>query len=181
MSRIFCGLAAYYVVRLGYYPVAIVNSSLITARSLNSEYLVAYQYYSRVLADKKEFDVQSLDFQKELRRAALNDLIENHLVYEELKVKIGNDLEGVVEGRIEISEADRLNLEEAAQVLYGLSLTNFKEIILVPRARREILEGRLSSEKKSLDGWLADASQSAKVFILTPEFFWDKNKVAVRD
>ena len=76
---------------------------------------------------------------------------------------------------------DEPALKHAAENLYGMTLVDFNEMILIPQARREILEGRLYLEKQNLDDWLAQALGSARVTILTPEFIWDNNKVALRD
>lgn len=180
LAIIFSGLSAYYVIHLGYYPVAIVNYNLISARSLSDEYAVAYRYYAKVLGENSDVDLNSNELKKELRRATLNDLIEKSLIYQELKSKVGKELAYLIEGKINLEGINKEKLEEAASVLYGLSLADFKEMVLVPKAQKEILEGRLFLEKKTYDEWLSGASGNAKVFILTPEFYWDKNKVVLR-
>lgn len=182
LTIVFFGLGSYYFIHFGYYPVAIVNSKLITAKALNEEYVVAYRYYAgaALLAGKVE-EIGKPEFKKELRRATLNDLIEKVFISGELQKRIGEDLGGIVQNKISASVSDTDNLEEAAQSLYGLSLADFQEMVLVPQAKREILEGRLFLEKKELGGWLVEAASNAKVFILTPEFYWDINKVALRE
>jgi hypothetical protein len=179
LAIIFVGLASYYVVHFGYYPIAIVNGSVIFSRSLTDEYFVAYRYYANLLGPQNE-EVASLEFKKELRRAVLNDLIEKSLIRQELKTRVGKDLNSLVENKTKIS-AKGDDMEEAANLLYGLSLVDFREMVLVPKAQREILEGRLFLENKTIENWLAEAAENASVFILTPEFYWDKNRVALRD
>ncbi len=178
---VFVSLGAYYFVRFGYYPVAIINFRLITASALNEEYAVVYRYYAgAVLLPGKNVEMESLEFKKELRRATLQDLIEKSLISQELEKRVGRDLVGIVEKKINFSTDNKQNLEEAARLLYGLNLADFKEMILAPRAEREILEGRLFLEKKNLDEWVAEATGDARVFILTPEFFWKDGSVVLR-
>lgn len=179
LAIIFVGLASYYVVHFGYYPIAIVNGNLVFARSLTDEYFVAYRYYANLLGPQND-RVASLEFKKELRRATLNDLIEKSLIGQELKNRVGRDLDSLVDNKIKIP-AKSDDVEKAANLLYGLSLADFREMVLVPKAQREILEGRLFLEKKNIEEWLVGAAENASVFILTPEFYWDKNRVALRD
>ena len=175
---VFAGLGFYYLVHFGFYPLAVINGSLVSARSFNEEFVLAYQYYARALAGQT--DVSSKEFQKELRRATLNSLIQKALISAGLKEKVGNDLDSIVENKISAQKIDSQTLEQAARAVYGLSLADFKQMVLIPQAQREILEGRLTLEKKKFEDWLVEATQAAKVFILTPEFYWDKNKVVTR-
>lgn len=178
---VFFGLGSYYFIHFGYYPVAIVNYKLITAKALNEEYVAAYRYYAGAsLLVGKADDIDKPEFKKELRRATLNDLIEKVFINKELQKRIGKDLGGIIQNKISASANGKDNLEEAAKSLYGLNLADFREMVLEPRAEREILEGRLFLEKKDLNSWLSEAAQDAKVFIVTPEFYWDSNKVALR-
>jgi hypothetical protein len=178
LSVIFVGLGFYYLVHFGFYPLAIVNGHLVSARSFNNEFLAAYQYYSRVLAG--QMDVNSREFRGELRRATLAGLIQKSLISAELKEKVGDDLKTIVYNKIGAGGANTEALERAAQTVYGLSLADFKQMILIPQAEREVLEGRLFLEKKKLEDWLASASKNAKVLIVTPEFYWDAGQLIVR-
>ncbi len=176
---IFVGIGAYYFARLGYYPVALVNGSMISARSLNEEFYLAYQYYTSVMTSDNKIILESPEFQKDLRRVALNDLIEKTLIQQELEKRVGNELASVADKKIGLNAEDKKNLEDAALALYGVSLADFTKLILVPKAYREILEDRLITEKSSLEVWLAGAVQKANVKILTLDYLWDKDKAGV--
>ena len=177
---VFTGVASYYVVHLGHYPVAIVNGTMITAKALNEEYAVAFQYYARTLSGQKEINPNSRDVQKELRRATLNDLVQKALISAELKTRVGDDLDSVVESKISTETKDSQALAEAAKILYGLDFVHFKQMVLVPQAEKELLQGRLFLENKKFADWLGEAEKSAKVTILTPEFSWATNKVVAK-
>ncbi|KKU85054.1 MAG: hypothetical protein UY14_C0035G0008 [Parcubacteria group bacterium GW2011_GWA1_47_9] len=176
---IFVGLGVYYFDRLGYYPVALVNGTIISARALNEEFDLAYQYYASVMTVSNKTILESPDFHKDLRRAALNDLIEKTLIRQELEKQVGNGLAGAVDEKVGIRAEDKRDLEDAAQALYGVSLAEFTDLVLVPKAYREILGDRLAEEKSSLDNWLAEAVKMANITILTIEFSWDKDKTSV--
>ncbi len=187
---IFIGITAYYFIHLGHYPVAIVNGSLITAKDLNDANTVATRYYISTLAGENlveqalaihtESDPTSPVIQQELRRATLQDLIDKSLISSELNNRIGRGLNSAVASRLNDVNADNEIVAEAAKLLYGLDFASFKEMVLVPQAERELLEGRLFLEQEKLDSWLASAEIAARVIILTPEFSWDKNKVVLR-
>ena len=185
LAIIFVGIVSYYFIHFGHYPVAIVNGKFITAKALNEEYLVAFQYYVRTLANLGQenddyVDPNSPVVHKELRRAAMHDLIDKALVTEELKKRIGKDVDSAVDNRISAVNADNKEVAEAAKLLYGLDIESFKSMVLVPQAEKELLEGSLYLEQKKFVDWLKQAETDARVTILTPEFAWDTNKVVVR-
>ncbi|MDO8466529.1 MAG: SurA N-terminal domain-containing protein [bacterium] len=179
---LFVGLGAYYMVHFGYYPVAIVNSSLVTANRFETEYAVAYHYYLRALGSNKDSDPRSRGFKRELRRAVLEDLVDQSLIKNDLVFRVGKDLPEIVENKIMTAQKiDLKTIEETAKMLYGLSLADFKSLVLVPQAQKEILQGRLFLEKKDYEKWLQEAKKNAKVFIVTPEFYWQDMGVKLRD
>lgn len=179
---LFVGLGGYYLVHYGYYPIALVNSQIITANRFEIEYAVAYNYYVRALSDAKDTDPKARDFKRELRRAVLDNLIEQALVQQDLNVRVGKDLNQIVQGKILNSQKlDPKTLEETARVVYGLDLSDFQSLVLVPQAEKEILQGRLFLEKKDYEQWLQEAKKTAKVFIVTPEFYWQDASVKLRD
>ena len=177
---VFAGVASYYVIHLGHYPVAIVNGTVVTAKALNEEYAVAFQYYARTLSNQKEINPSSKEVQMELRRASLNDLIQKALISAELESRVGDEFHSVVENKIVSETKDGQALAEAAKILYGLDFVHFKQLVLVPQAEKELLQGRLFLENKKFADWLGEAEKSAKVTILTPEFSWATNKVVTK-
>lgn len=179
---LFVGLGAYYLIHFGYYPVAVANGSIITANKFETEYAVAYHYYSNALADSKETDPRSLGFKKELRRAVMENLIEQALIAQDLAQRVGKDLPGIVANKIlSVQKTDQQTIEKTAKALYGLNLADFKSLVLAPQAQKEILQGRLFLEKQDYEKWLQEAKKNAKVFIITPEFYWQDLSVKSRD
>jgi len=172
------GVSLYYVANQGFFPVAIVNSKLISAKTLNQEYAAAFKYYSAVLDtySGKNSETDFLESRKEIKRAVLDKIIEDTLVYGELKRAVGKDLAAIVDNKIG-DKSEGQNLKEAALTLYGLDAGDFRKLVLAPQARREILAGRLYLEKKDFNQWLAAARVNARVIILSPGFEWKDGKV----
>jgi hypothetical protein len=148
LGIIFLGLAGYYVIRLGHYPLAIVNGDIVSASHFNEEFAAAYRYYSLSLRGEKNVDLRGREFVREIRRATLNDLLEKALISQELESRVGGELSRLVESKLAAQKIDRRSIEESAKVLYGLTLADFTQLVLVPQAEREILEGRLFLENK---------------------------------
>lgn len=178
LSILFLGLGGYYLVHFGYYPVVFVNAKMILARSLHSDFVAAYQYYGNVLGAQGT-DVKSEGFKRELHRQLLNRAIDNILIDGGLKTIVGNDLAQLVEKKLSAPNLSSPELAESVQSLYGLTLPEFRDLVLVPQAEREILEGRLTLEKKEISTWLSEARGLARVLILLPNLSWNGKEVII--
>ena len=143
LAIMFFGLSAYYFANNKYYPVAVVNGEFISARDFEREFNAALVYYQNVIRTYSEqrVDLASVgDFVFELRRATLDNLIEDVLVYNELEDRVSNGLDEAVARKIP-------DFNESAAALYGLSVADFKEMVLVPQAHRELLSSQLEKDK----------------------------------
>ncbi|MEK9186097.1 MAG: SurA N-terminal domain-containing protein [Patescibacteria group bacterium] len=118
---IFLGLAGYYVIRSGYYPLAIVNRTPIFASKFIENYGSALVYYQNILQTyPKDTAFDTSEILDELKRATLDKLIEDVLIYQEL---------GRVVGTTEVSRlvSEKIpNFQESAVSLYGLTPERFK-------------------------------------------------------
>lgn len=171
------GLLVYFASIQGWYPIAIANSRIITARTLVRQTSAANQYYTTVLKIQN-LPAESLD---EIKRAALDKLIENALIYSELleKESRANQL---VSARLDQLNLDKQKIGEVSVALYGLSFSEFRDMVLLPEARKEILVDRLiAGGQQDFAQWLADAKTKASVFILNNQFEWDGAKIELRD
>lgn len=177
LSIIFFSLGFYYFIHAGFYPVAVVNSRLISAKIFEKEYQAALIYYKNALKIYAGQDLNQAtmrDFIIEIRRSTLDNLIVNTLIYGELKRRVGGDLPIILERKMP-------SFKESAAALYGLTGDEFKELVLIPQAYREILDGRLTLEGADFNEWLAKAKQSAKVRLLLSQFEWNGSNIALRD
>lgn len=175
------GFTAFLSVRNGIYPVAMVNFQIISARDLEKDYNAALRYFHNALltygSDPAILEKNSS--QNEVRRATLNKLITDILIFEEAEKRLGGDLDAITE-KIISQNLNSQNLEKAVSEIYGLNLEDFKKQILVGQAHREILEGKMFASKENFDQWLAGASAKARVIILLPDFSWDGKQVVVK-
>lgn len=175
------GIIIFSFVQDGVYPVAMVDYHPIDAKTLDKDYRAALNYFRNALltygSDPKV--LESSVSQKEIRRAALNKLIDDFLIYREAKKRLGSDLGRVTEKIIEQNIKDP-KLESAVKEIYGLSLNDFKSGVLTAQAHKEILEGRMTLNNENFDDWLKKESGQAKIIILLPEFYWDGQQVKTR-
>ncbi len=176
------GLSAYLLVHNGLYPVTIVNFHMISAKTLEKDYDAAFRYFYNALSTygSNPEVLQREVSQKEIRRATLNKLITDRLIYDEVKKRIGGSLDEITEKIID-QNINSAKLEQAVEKIYGLKMEDFKQQILVTQAHREILEGRMLVNKESFDDWLKNTSAQARVVILLPDFYWDGERVKTRD
>jgi hypothetical protein len=178
------GGSLYFVVHQGFYPVAIANSTIITARSFSKEFSAALQSYSVLAHSSKETQSDPLDADsiKELRRLALDALIEKAIIHRALEVKVGSELDALVEKKIASVDLQRKNFPQAVKQLYGLSLSDFETLVMRPQAERELLSGRLTVENQgeTLETLLLKERTAAKVRVFVRGFHWEAGEVKAR-
>ena len=165
------------------YPIAFVNWQLISFQTFKKDSATAIYYYQKTLETYNKNDlavIHSSEVKREIERAVLDKLIENILIHQELRKRLkNNELERMAENKIEEIIKGK-DIEKKVKILYGLSLDEFKERILKPQARQEILASRLLLENKNFDEWLKDVKKQAKVDILLPGFEWNGEGVATK-
>lgn len=171
---IFIGLGAYYIISSGIYPFAIVNGQIITTYAFEQNYLLTKIYYQDLVA-KRDPEINA-----EIKGAALDKTIENTLIYQELRQRMGEGAELAVEERIVAEIQDKPQLASAVQKIYKIGFDQFKHLVLVPQARMELLEAELKKEDRTLEGWLAEKKKSATVKILSRQFRWSGAEVVLR-
>ncbi|HDH31221.1 MAG TPA: hypothetical protein ENH26_00380 [Candidatus Wolfebacteria bacterium] len=165
------------------YPVVLVNYRIISARDFEKDYTVAIHYYQSLFKAYAEdpTELNSKEIKLEIRQVTLDKLIENQLIHKKLKELIGaNDLQNMVDNKIKEIIKKSSNIQKGVELVYGLSLADFKERILIPQAEREILEGQLFFNGEKIDEWLKEIKSVAKVIVLIPGFAWDGEKITIK-
>ena len=168
----------------GFYPIAFVGGKPITWHSFKSNSQAAYYYYktaSRIYGESSD-DLTKPGNLQEINRAVLDKLIENEIISKGLKSIPG--AKQIVKNKLDQALKQSANLKEAVNTLYGIGLDDFVKLILIPQARKEVLEGRLflenSSNSNGFDEWLKKAKKDVKVLILLNDFKWDGEKVVLK-
>ncbi len=180
-------LLAVYLIVVGYWPTAFVNYQPIYYKEFQTDYLISHRYYQNSLkaSGKDPVVLEADEVKNELKRAVLESLIGERLIDEELnKIIKSQDLSRMIEDKIAKNDLNSENFKKGSEMIYGLSPEEFKKSVLVPKAKEEILEGRLISENNPLsnrlDGWLKEKKSRAKIIILLPGFGWNKGEVEIK-
>jgi len=166
----------------GNYPIVFVDFSAISAKDYNKNYLSSLNYYEKALKTYAQ-DLQVLEAdeaKQEIKRAVLDNLIEDILIDRELKKEIKqDDLNVLVEKKInEISESQIA--DKAIETLYGFSYNEFRQRVLKPQAKKEILENRLFLAGIDFDEKMKDIKAQSRVKIFLSELGWNGKEVVIK-
>ena len=180
LALVFFGLLGYYFIHNGYYPIAMVNGEFIGAHRLNKESTVRYSYYTKTaaLGGMTAEDKNSLFF--EFRRMALGGLIEDMLIEQGLRGMTDGDIKKAAEQRLTERETDINGLSTVASTLYGLDLADFKTIVLLPQAKKDMLRERIMERGSDAEDWFAETKKTARVRLFSTQFSWDGNGVVAK-
>ena len=172
--------SGYFFYKNEIFPAAIVNWNIVTQKNLNNYYALSIAHLNKTFflygSDTKT--LENKDTQKQIKAALLNKLIEDSLIYKEVKNRVGEELETIANQKIENVLKDS-NLEEAVNTLFESTLKDYVEKELKPQAYKEILEGRMLLNNENFEEWLKLEKQKANVLILLPGYFWDGESVRI--
>jgi hypothetical protein len=178
------GLGTFYAIRTGWYPVAIVNATFVSARNYEAAVESVFHYYDTLqrLYGIDANELQAPQSVHEIRRATLDKFIENKIILSVLEI---NEIEKVVTevaDRIASLQSENPEFESAVAQLYGLDLERFKTLILEPQARQEVLEEvRFQDpEENSFADWIKNEREKASVFILARGLYWNGEQVILK-
>ena len=179
------GFGLFYFFRLKLYPAAIVNGAWVGARELERRSHAAAQYYDKALLTYKLEDGTTPPrdaVEREIRRAVLDKLIENIIVSEELRTRLGEEeARAAVERKVNGASFKTDEVASAVKELYGFTLDEFRDIILVPQAERELLEDQFSNaEEGAFTKWLDGVREAAKVTMFAHLFRWNNGQVELK-
>lgn len=174
---IFVGVIVYGVISRGYFPVALVNGGIISERDYEESVAAVVNYYQSAGKTYRGLNIEDLLKNKdEVRRLALDQLVENAIIDRELQKRMGKDLGPIVQQKLSDIKKNQ-DLSKAASALYGVSFDDFLNLFMRPIAERELLDGKLLLEKTDINTWLAKAKIVASVTLLVPGFSWSGGEV----
>lgn len=145
-------LGLIYFFYTGWYPVALVDSQPVWAWQWQKEYQSALSYY-RDAVDPSE-----------LKSASLDGLIENRVIKKGFEALLGDEGQLLLDEKISVY-LNNDKLEGAADALFGLSMSEFADLILAPQARREIIQESLKKENRDFEQWLKSQKENTKIYI----------------
>ena len=173
LSIVSLTIAAAYILREGYYPIAMVGNTLLSARNFSKQFEAAKTYYRKA---QEVYGVSSTLPTANLEESVFEDLIENALIHSEVEKEIGREAPHMVAERADSFLKDS-ELISAAEAVYGVSREEFRDMVLIPQAEREILTGKLFLRGTGLADWLLKAKQNERVLLLVPGFRWAEGEV----
>ncbi|PIR44301.1 hypothetical protein COV23_00420 [Candidatus Wolfebacteria bacterium CG10_big_fil_rev_8_21_14_0_10_31_9] len=175
------------IILMGWWPVATVNGSVITFAQFSKKYDIAVHFYqSELKLGQKDASLLNTEKAKaEMRQVVLESIIESKLIDGELKKQLSDsDLVFMINEKINKVDLSSENFKKGAEILYGLSSDDFRELILAPKAKEEILQGRLfledNSQTSGMDNWLKEEKIKTKVSIFIPGLYWSKDGVSLK-
>lgn len=171
-------------VYFGFWPVAIVDGSAITAREFNRNYDVGIKIYKNELEiyGEDEKKIKNDEVQKEIKRAVLEKIIENKMVLENLQKLMGEgDIEKKINEKLSAQDLGRDGVKKGIEIAYGLNVDEFKEVVLIPQAKKEILEGNMfiADPLNDFDKWYKEKSGQMEVMIFLPGLVWENGAVKI--
>ena len=181
IAMVALGLGIFYLIQIGFYPVAVVNYRFLGAKDWNEAVVSAHHYPTKTeeaYASESFGGGEKNLLLKELRRATLDKLIVNALISKELEKRVGGELGGLVQNKIRDTRVNTPDFEKAVAELYGLTFEQFKNLVLIPQAEEEILTDRVKAEQQTdFSEWLTVERRAASVIILAPDLRWDGERV----
>jgi len=170
----------YFLPQTRFGPVAMVEYNMISYKALTDISNASKQYYeniNRTYNIEDNLDTTTID-ESEYQRATLSQLIDDNLIDKELQNRVGGDLSGLIEKRISDLDSDE-DFKKAITGLSGLTYKDYKKLILIPQAKREILEGRLYLDNATLESWLENKRRGANVVIFSSKYSWTGDNVEI--
>jgi len=149
--------------RTGRYPVALVNGELIWKWQWEKEYQLELNYYSKAISTYNLPQISSKD-QEIFEQAVLEGLISRQIIEKEFAALTGKEGEKIVDKKVN-EYLNNSSLREAISTLFDLSVDEFVELVLVPRAKMELIRETLEEENRDFEKWFESRKEKAKIYI----------------
>ena len=169
---LFFGLSSFYIVHYGFYPIAIINGEIVLARDYYQIVNSGYIFYTSALATYQKVKLNVSDANKlyqDIAKASFDKLIEQKLIDQEFLLRKGVFGGALVDKTLFKVKND--NLKEPVAKLYGLSMVDFRKIILEPQAKRELLIEDFKARKENFNDWLNSTKANVDLRILMPGLY----------
>lgn len=178
---VFIGVIGLVAIVTGFYPVAIVDGSPIFFRDWEKARDAATHFINMqlVAAGDDPIDFSLFDNNElwaQVQRDTLTTLIEQKIISQEGVKSIDGFTTLVFQeySRAVNSEED---IERGGKLLYGLEFDDFRTIILIPQAQRDVVAYELKRQGREFDSWFAEAKKKKNVSLYFVPFEWDGERV----
>lgn len=165
----------------GFYPVALVDGSPIFYRAWRKAEDASRRFANAELARRGARPINfaaegNAAFLLEGRKETLAALMEDAIITREGE-RYMDDFSGRSEAHMAEALRSAPNLKRAVASLYGISYDDFKKLVLLPQARRDVLSEELESQGLNFDEWARDAKRRARVRLLFVPFHWNGERI----
>lgn len=180
IAIVLAGSGVFYILNNGLYPVALVNGSAISANEFERVATAALHFYvkSSEAVKRRTLTEEEVDaLYAEIRRGTLDKLIGERLVDAELAARFGERARALAEEKVDTASSDELRA--AVPALYGMAYADFRDMLLVPEAKVEVLKESLGRDSLDAQTWFSSARGSARVAVFLPNLFWKNGGVEI--
>jgi len=156
----------------GFAPVMKVEGKLVTLAQFLKIYSAIKHFDS--LSQKTpspDVDLKKLAFMNIIEMRFLDLMIQK--TNADFEQKAGDLVEKAV------SEME-LEFAEASEKLYGLSAVEFKKLVLLPQAKKELLGKHYENNRADLEKLWTEVYKTSEVKIYYPGFYWEDGKVQMK-
>ncbi len=170
------------VLMMGLYPAARVGDSFIWKRTWQKaeeaeKKLTNTQAKSLNLKPVNFSIAENKDLLTGIKQDTLTSLIEDMIIQQD-GIKIVQNLAELSKKRMQDTiQGGGQDLDKAVRTVYNLSLEDFRNLVLLPQARRDVLRVFLASEGKNFEEWLKSEKQKKNVKLFLVPFRWDGERV----
>ncbi len=172
-------LVIYGMVSNGFFPAAYADGEFISIRAQEAQLAAATSYYDVIIkqAPPQGNTPKSVkEILPEIRRGVTEKLIENSIIRRQFLKKI-NDSQKLVDAKVNDPALDKEEAKKNIKALYGMEVPAFKQMVLVPQARKELLAAKVAEEKLNFDEWLKEQKKKAKVIVFLKGLKWNGTEV----
>ena len=172
LSALLLFVAGAVVIFGKFYPIAIVDGSFVWYRTWQR--LVQGTGQAVVMQATASGQKIPADMQigSVIRKGTLTALIEDAIIRRRAGGVITH-FEAESKEKVDRIAGDKDKMQRAAKLMYGFSLAEFNNLILMPQSRREVAGEELEKQKIIFDDWLKDAKKDAVVRLLFVPYSWD--------
>lgn len=167
----------FMVIFSGFYPVVLVNGKPLYFRTWKKLEIASMRFAKVQLEkiQKKPFDFSAKENAGLLlqgRKETLALMIEDIIIEQQGK-QLTDDFEKLTGVRVEDALRKGKNTGQAAELFYGLSIGDFRELVLLPQARRDILREELEKKGQNFESRLTEIKKKSRVRMLFVPFKWN--------